>query len=177
LLDVSRTPRLKEELGETQEFQALRLEHILYFGQLAEDYLSRARGACATYAIKVVLYKPRVPWWEWIQEVEDVWDPIRPVRNNQILGDLRRDIVSGALGAGPQPDVMNKLTLGSAIVSLAIARRQAVSSKSEVDVTELAEKLLPDVVGHAAGLFAQQLKIGMESSERLLKAATAGQRR
>ena len=177
LLDVSRMPRLKEELGATQEFQTLRLEHILYFGQLAEDYLSRARGSCATYAIKVVLYKPRIPWWEWIQEVEDVWDPIRPVRNNQILGDLRRDIVSGALGAGPQPDVMNKLTLGAAIVSLAMARRQAMSSKSEVDVTELAEKLLPDVVGHAAGLFAQQLKIGMESSERLLKAATAAQRR
>ncbi len=61
-LDVIKKPRLLEELGGISEFKTFKLEQILYFGQLAEDDLSQARGACATYSIKVVLYKPRIPW-------------------------------------------------------------------------------------------------------------------
>ena len=177
LLEVIKKPRLREELGAISEFKTFKLEHLLYFSQLAEDYLSQARGACATYTIKVILYKPRIPWWEWIQEVEDVWDPVENLRNKQVLGDLQRDIVAGALGAGPRPDVMNKIILGAAVVSVAIARSQVATSKEGVNVAELAARLLPDVAGHAAGLFAQQLKSGMESSKRLLEAAAAAQRR
>ena len=177
LFEVIKRPRLLEELGAASEFKTFELEQVLYFSQLAEDYLSQARGACATYTIKVILYKPRIPWWEWIQEVEDVWDPVEKLGNKHLLGDLQRDIVTGALGAGPRPDVMSKMTLGAAVVSAAIARSQAATSKERIDVAELAARLLPDVAVHAAGLFAQQLKSGVESSKRLLEAAAAAQRR
>ncbi len=106
-----------------------------------------------------------------------MWDPVENLRNKQVLGDLRRDIVTGALGAGPRPDVMNKITLGAAVVSVAVARSQAATAKEPVHVAELAARLLPDVIGHAAGLFTQQLKIGMESFKRLLDAAASAQRR
>ncbi len=177
LIEMIKKPRLLEELGVISEFKTIPLDQICYFSQLAEDYLSQARGACVIYSFNVILYKPRIPWWEWIQEVEDVWDPVEKLRNKQVFGDLQRDIVTGALGAGPRPEVLSKITLGAAVVSAAIARNQAATSKKGANVAELAADLLPDVAGHAAGLFAQQLKSGMESAKRLLEAATAGQRR
>lgn len=176
LLAVEKKPRLLEELGSIRELKMVKLEQFLYFGQLAEDYLGQARGACATYTIKRILYKPRIPWWEWIQEVEDVWNPVGIFRNKLVLDDLQGDIVTGALGAGPRPEVLNKMTLGAAVISIVIARSQAATSKAHANVADLAAGLLPDVVNHAAGLFAQQLKSGMDSSKRLLEAAAVRRR-
>lgn len=174
--DVMKRPRLLEELGGIREYKTYTLEHLLYFGQLAEEYLSQARGACATYIIKVILFRPTIPWWEWIQQVEDVWDPLIRVPNKQVFVELQRDIMAGALGAGPRPDVLNCMALGVAVVSVAIARSRAASSKEPVDMAKAAAQLFPEIIGHSAGMLAQQLRQGMESSKRLLEAATAAQR-
>lgn len=180
LIDVAKKPRLLEELGAVTEFKAFKLEHILYFSQLAEDYLSQARGACASYLIKKVLYKPKIPWWEWIQEWGDVWDPVAKAIDKRRWRDLQRDLLAGALGAGPQPEVLGKMVLGAAVVSAAMVRGQRAAGKGDGDVAARATHLLPDVVAHAAGLYMLELKNGAAASKRLLEAvavAVAGEQR
>jgi hypothetical protein len=99
LVDIAKLPKLAEELhvaNAKQAFDTLRFEHYLYFGQLAEAYLSQARGACSTFIIHPYLYKPKIPWWEWIQEFVDIW--IRSRRS----ASTRRSEVS-ALSARSAP--------------------------------------------------------------------------
>ena len=174
LVDVARRPRLVEELGHIDQAKMLTLEHFHYFGQLAEDYLTQARGACATYTIKRILYKPKIPWWEWIQEFVDVWDPVEKLRHPERFGDLRRDLVAGALGAGPQPEVLGKVALGAALVSAAWARRKVGAEPHAEKLVAVAADLFPELAAHGTALFAQQLKQGASASKRLLEVVNGG---
>ena len=116
-----------------------------------------------------MLYKPKIPWWEWIQEWGDVRYPVAKLRDRRRWRDPQRDLVAGALGAEPQPEVLGKLTLGAAALSAAVVRGQvAAASKDRGDVAARAACLLPDVVAHAAGLLAVELKSGVAASKRLL---------
>jgi len=179
LLEVIRRPRLGEELSvikELKNFRSIKLDHVLYFGQLAEDYLSQARGACATYTIKIILYKPIIPWWEWIQEVVDVWDPIEKALPKSKFKDLRRDIFSGALGVGPQPELIGRIGFGAAVVAAALVAGANDGRREIENLAEAAAKLLPEVAAHVAGLLANELTNGVASSKRLLEVATQVQR-
>lgn len=172
LLEVIRTPRLSEELGamvDLKSIKTLRLDHVLYFAQLAEDYLAQARGACATYTIRVILYKPIIPWWEWIQEIADVWDPIEKALPRSKFKDLRKDLVSGALGIGPQPELLGKVALGAAVLAAAVSRGRDGGQVEAERVAEAAASALPEVTAHFAGLLGEELKNAVASSKRLLE--------
>jgi hypothetical protein len=53
----------------------LPIDRFIWFGQLADQYFASVRGACMAYLIRVDLYRPKIPWWEWVQDVVDIWDP------------------------------------------------------------------------------------------------------
>ena len=180
LFEVIRRPRLMEEVGSItalNDFKAFKLDHLMYFGQLAEDYLSQARGACASYTIKVILYKPKIPWWEWIQEVVDVWDPIEKGLPKSKFKDLGRDMLSGALGVGPQPELLGKIALGVAVMSAALARNPAGKHEDADHRATAAERLLPEITAHFAGLLVEELSKGIAASKRLAEVAKATQLR
>jgi len=175
LMEVMRTPRLSEELSAMtglESIRALRLDQVLYFAQLAEDYLAQARGACATYTIRIILYKPVIPWWEWIQEVVDVWDPIEKALPRSRFKDLRKDLLSGALGVGPQPEILGQVGLGAAVLAAAIARRRHGTEDDLQHMIESADVTLPKVAAHFAGLLGDELKNGLASAKRLLEVVT-----
>jgi hypothetical protein len=176
LFEVIRRPRLLEELGtikEANDLKSLKLEHVFYVAQLAQEYLSQARGACATYTIKVILYKPVIPWWEWIQEVVDVWDPVEKSLPKTRFKDLRRDMLSAAMGVGPQPELLGTMGLGAAVLAATLAQRTAGERGGADERMVSAERLLPDVSRHFATLLVAELNRGVAASKRLARVVEA----
>jgi hypothetical protein len=170
LHDISRRAQLREELGgiaHAHDFKNFRFEHYLYFGQLAQTYLAQARGSCANYVIHLILYKPKIPWWEWIQEFVDVWDPARQLRDKSRSDEVARERLLGAWGAGPQPETGIALSLGAAIIAAAFTSRQFHEGDDASKVAEAAQKLFPSVLNHALKEFGIQLKRGMEVQRKL----------
>lgn len=169
LMDFTTRPQLIEELvvHNLNQYKKYTFDHYMYFGQLAEQYLTKARGACAIYTIQVIFYKPKIPWWEWIEEVVDVWNPIqktRPGRINEV-----REQVLGLLGAGPRHDVIATLTLGAALVAAASTRSLKTSDLTFSDVTDEIQKMWPTIFNHAASEFGKQLALGAKVQSKLEK--------
>src|SRR5262249_55083729 len=90
LVELSAQSRFAEELGLSRrklvhmgekvkggnvarEYTLRDFHQFFYYGQLAEAYLKKARGACGAAEIRVILYKPKIPWWEWVEEIVDPW--------------------------------------------------------------------------------------------------------
>ena len=119
VLEIAKRPQLNEELGTLREagaYKTFGFEHYLYFGQLAERYFEQARGHCASYIVHEYIFKPKIPWWEWIQEIVDVWDPVQKARGKEVI---RREQWLGAIGAALRPEITAQLALGAAIVAAA----------------------------------------------------------
>lgn len=114
-------------------------------------YLAKARGACASYVIHPIIYKPKIPWWEWIQEIVDVWDPVRKLRPR-----IEQKELLGAMGVGPRNEIAGTLGLGAALVAAAAARLSAPERQEEH--TKLAASLLPEILGHALQQLGRQLE-------------------
>ncbi|KRA57758.1 hypothetical protein ASD79_15690 [Caulobacter sp. Root655] len=126
LLDIAAFPRLKEELphfgggvdpgkiGDTLEKggAGFDFERCYYWGGLADQYLALARGACGRLIIRDFLYKPKIPWWEWIQETYDPWERA-PIDRRP---EFERFAVLGALGLTPRPEVLLQAGLGAALL-------------------------------------------------------------
>jgi hypothetical protein len=168
LAEIVKRPQLVEELGglaETRSFERYQLSKYLYFAQLAEAYLTQARGACAVYTIREILYKPKIPWWEWIQEYVDVWDPLAKTRNKQ---DLRNEHLLGALGVAPRADTAAMLGIGAAIVAVASVRREFAAG-DPARGAKAAQAAWPRVLEHALGEFGKQLAAGAEVQRNLTK--------
>lgn len=169
LVDIAKLPKLAEELhvaNAKQAFDALRFEHYLYFGQLAEAYLSQARGACSTFIIHPYLYKPKIPWWEWIQEFVDIWDPVQKERVDKEIGGER---LVGALGAGPRPELAARLALGAALVTASAARPVLAEGADSPRAMAAVQKLWTGVLNHAVGEFGKRLAIGANVQRKLEK--------
>lgn len=113
-----------------------------------------------------------IPWWEWIQEVVDVWDPIEKALPRSRFKDLRKDLLSGALGVGPQPEILGQVGLGAAVLAAAIARGRHGTEDDLEHMIESAAVTLPKVAAHFAGLLGDELKNGLASAKRLLEVAT-----
>lgn len=169
LYEIVRRPQLSEELGmmtEPSAFKALRFDQYFYFGQLAEKYFNQALGHCASYTIHRYLYKPKIPWWEWIQEFVDIWDPVKNVRVNEVL---RREQWLGAMGVAPRPEIAATLALGAAVVAVASVRLQLAKSASPGRVLEAVQAVWPATLNHAVGEFGRQLRTGIGLGQKLEK--------
>jgi hypothetical protein len=169
--DLVKRPRLAEELGMLRDAQALRnlrFDHYLYFGQLAEAYLSEARGHCASYTGHRILYKPKIPWWEWIQAFVDVWDPVQKFRGFE---DRRRLQWLGALGAGPRPELAATLTMGAAIVTAA-ANHKLLQNESEARIAKALDASFTEFLTHAVGEFRKAIAAGAAVEKQLAKAVS-----
>jgi hypothetical protein len=142
----------------------LELGHYLYFGQLAERYFKRARGACAVLDIQRILFKPKIPWWEWVQNVVDVWDPAQKARDHQ---ERTNEHWIGALGLGPRPDPLTTLSLGVAVVTSAGVQRKIEGDASPRRRLELAGATLPSVLNHAGTKLTAQLRLAAHAQRRL----------
>jgi hypothetical protein len=157
LLSALNRPRLNEEL--LGNFGDYTLEHYHYFGQLAERYLQQARGACATYEIHRYIFEIKIPWWEWVQEIVQVWDPA--FRRNSRLPDARSQWL-GMIGAAPQPQAALTIALGAALVAAAAVRAEGIDDAEPEQAVQKVRKLFPQVLKKAAGEFGKALKSGME---------------
>ena len=168
LSEISLRPQIVEEIPAVpprgpQSFSA---GHYLYFGQLAERYLTLARGACAVFDIHRIYYKPKIPWWEWVQEIVDVWDPVERSGG----GERERDQLLGALGMGPRPEVAATLSLGAALVAAASARHEFVSGGSERALVAV-QAAFQNVHEHAVKAFSRELEGAARAQHSLGKLA------
>lgn len=176
LVELAKRPRLAEELGGLRfrdAYRGLGFDHYFYFGQLAESYLSSARGHCASYKIHEFIYKPKIPWWEWIQEFVDVWDPIWKFRKEDLR---RREAWLGAAGVAARPEVAARVGLGAAVVAVAAAREDMLAAKSPERAVEAVQALFAQVLDHAVGVYGKQLQAGAAVG-RELEAVVAKQLR
>jgi hypothetical protein len=164
--------RFAEELAalDLRAVTVVTLDRFLYFGQLAEQYFSSVRGACTSYLIKLEIYKPKIPWWEWVQDVVDVWDPGK-VQAPRESGEKEQWL--GGMGMAPRAEVPGTLSLGAAVVAAAHAQRQV---KAGADLSSAAAEVFPSVLGHAVRGYAEALKHGAEQLRRLATVA-AGEAR
>lgn len=166
---IVRHSQLREELitiTKVRDYKRFTFDYYYYFGQLAEAYLSKARGACAIYHIHPFIFKPKIPWWEWIQDLSDIWDPIK---KKHIQRDIAEARLLGALGVGPRPDVGITLGLGAAIVSTAIIRTQMKGGEETEEDERLARKIFPEVLEHAHKEYAKALAKGEQFFSKLEK--------
>ncbi len=149
LANLRRHPQFSEEGTSIHTLDHVTLGKYLYFGQLAEKYFSQVRGACTVYKVRRILYKPKIPWWEWVQDYVDPWDPARRGAPNE---RALRDQYLGAIGIGPQPEVITQLGLGAAVVATFLVHRDGAS----VDETRLASRF-NQVLEHATAMYAKEL--------------------
>lgn len=156
------------------ELKAFTFDRYLYFGQLAEKYLAAARGACATYLIHRILYKEKIPWWEWIEHVVDVGNPVEVT--SKVHEQVSTERLLGAWGVGVRPEVAATVGLGAAIVAAASAEQRGRSGSVPSTATAAARKLFPTVLDHALGELERQLARGSETQRKLEKAIIAQQR-
>lgn len=171
--EIVKRPRIKEELGAIRLSDALRtyrLDHYLYFGQLAEAYLSEARGHCASYTVHEILYKPKIPWWEWVQEIVDVWDPVGKLRGTE--GNRRAQWL-GAIGAGPRPELAATLTLGAALVAASAHGSLFRRTDADARIGETLDAAFTEVLAHAVDELRKVLASGAEVGRALEKVAVA----
>lgn len=180
---VAVTPRLKEELAfaVNRRFDGqlaldklgldnlANFNHWRYFGQLAEDYLKQARGACSVLVIRDILYKPKIPWWEWIQDKLDPWGPVEKRRP-----ELDRYHALETLGLAPRVDAFLTAGLGLAAVLAASVRattgERAFSEKSIRMLDEAWDRTVSTLLES----FQAHLSAGLESGTTLAKALEQG---
>jgi hypothetical protein len=169
LYDITRLPRLGEELAPVAGVLApeeYRFGIYLYFGQLAEEYLARARGACAKYEIHRILYKPKIPWFEWVEQFVDVWTPPKKQDDPARMDEVARMQLLGAWGVGPKPETTTALTLGAAVLAVAEASRQF--NDDPVNAAEVAQKKFSALLNHALGKYVTELERGAKMQRRLM---------
>lgn len=169
LSEIVKRPQLNEELGimrGTSAFEILRFEHYLYFGQLAERYFQQARGHCASYIVHEYIFKPKIPWWEWIQKIVDVWDPVQKMRGKEVI---RREQWLGAIGAALRPEITSQLALGAALVTAATVQPILAEGAESSRAKEAINSAWATVLNHAVGEFGKQLRSGIELQQKIEK--------
>jgi hypothetical protein len=168
LYEAVQRPRLFEETAGLLNFENFRLRDYLMWGQLAEQYLSQARGHCASYLIHIYLYEPKIPWWEWIQRFIDVWSPREKIDVRDILA---QEQLLGAQGIGPRAEVAATIGLGAALVSAAMVRNKmgdhAFDLRASGKRAEMMRGLMPKVLNHAVKQYAGELDRGVKLQEQL----------
>jgi hypothetical protein len=180
LAQVSVGPQLSEELQSVRvsdAWRGLRLDHYLYFGQLAEEYLAQARGSCATHEVHRYIYRPKIPWWEWVEEIVDIWDPVRAIDDG---GPVRREQWLGAVGLSVRPEVVASVSLGAALVTAAAVPelQDAEGDREAVDRREGERRMMEEVnaaygevLAHAAGLLGREVAGAMKVAAKVEKVA------
>ncbi len=91
------------------------------FGTLADAYFKSIRGACSKAHVREILYKPKIPWWEWVMEAGDPWDPVIRTRPAEIDRFQRL----GAFGLASRLDPVLTAGIGAAVILAAQARATA----------------------------------------------------
>jgi hypothetical protein len=172
VFELSRQPRLIEEFGAREASDTLkqfRAEHYLYFGQLAERYLSQARGHCAVLDVHVYLFEPKIPWWEWIQTGVDPWDP----SPEQFDGPSIEEQRLGSLGLAMRPDAPATLALGAALVAAATMRDAFNEGAESARAAKAIRETAPAVLNQAVRDFGKRLSIANEFGRKLEKLISA----
>jgi len=151
MFELVRNAQLREEMT-LRDFTEYKFGHYPYFAQLAESYFKSVQGACSVYKIRRILYKPKIPWYEWIEEIVDPWDPALARRGPS--EELAREQFLGVVGLAPSTDAMLKLGMGAAMITAATLRHE-----KKLDTATI-EKHFDQVFDHAVGLYAKNLRAG-----------------
>lgn len=174
LLEAVQRPRLFEETATLRNFDKFHVRDYLLWGQLAEQYLSQARGHCASYLVHIYIYKEEIPWYEWIQRFIDVWSPHEKIDVRDITREQQR---LGIQELGIQPETTATVGLGAALVTAAIVRNklgeQLHDERANAKAGEMMRELMPQVLTHAVTQYAEELdraaKTQVQLSEVLRK--------
>lgn len=174
LLEAVQRPRLFEETATLRNFDKFHVRDYLLWGQLAEQYLSQARGHCASYLVHIYIYKEKIPWYEWIQRFIDVWSPHEKIDVRDITREQQR---LGIQGLGIQPETAATVGLGAALITAAIVRNklgeQLHDERANAKAGEMMRELMPQVLTHAVTQYAEELdraaKTQVQLSEVLRK--------
>lgn len=163
LIQVVMYHRIGEELAgvDLRNPRAILFDHLHYFGQLAEQYFASVRGACATYLIHKYIYRAKIPWWEWVEKVVDIWDPAR-AESPRETGPSEEWL--GAVGLAPRVDLPATIGLGAAVLAAAQVLRM---TQRNGDVGRAIEEVWPPMLEHAARVYGEALKHGVGQGKRL----------
>lgn len=168
MLALGSRPQLGEEAAALGAQLTRTLGGYHYLGQLAEDYLARARGACAIYEFhKVFYYLPKIPWWEWVEAHVDVWSPA--ARDRGISERVSTERFLGASGSGPRPDAALRIAMGAAVAA-GLSARKDHDHGADADAERVGAALdehLARTFDHALGLYAEQLARGSKAQTAL----------
>jgi len=160
MFDFVRGARLREELT-LRDYTTYKFGHYPYLAQLAEAYFKSVQGACTVYKIRQILYKPKIPWYEWVEEIVDPWDPALAQRGPS--EQAAREQFLGAAGLAPQMDAMLKLGVGAAVITAA-----TLVHERELDLARI-QSHFDQVFAHGVGLYAKQLRAGREVYAKIEK--------
>lgn len=163
-------PQLREEFAPFDRNFKYGFDHFMYFGQLAEAYLSKARGACASYLVHRYIYKEKIPWWEWVEQVVDVWDPLQAVRASDRVQHGRW---LGAMGVAARPELTATLALGAAMVTLASIQAPASGKTEREPLLKALRSAWPRTLNQAVAELGIQLRAAKELELQLEKLVLA----
>lgn len=166
LFDLVQGSQLREELT-ARDFTAYDFGSYPYFGQLADAYFRQALGACTTYKIRQILYQPKIPWYEWVEQIVDPWRPGARTQPSEAL----RDQALGAAGMAPSMDALLRVGVGAAVITAATVLREHGRN------AERALARFDQVFDHALGLYTKRLAAGRgfyARVERLLTSSGSG---
>lgn len=169
LAQVAKQPQLHEELGDLRNIEAhedLVFGHYLHFGQLAERYFDEARGHCASFVVKKFLYKPKIPWWEWVMDIVDIWDPLAQQRIKQVTP---HEQWLGAAGMSMRPEIVHRLTLGAAVVTAAAIQHTIAKGTDSPRTRKVIQTAWTKILNHAVGEFGRQLRDSLDVLQRAEK--------
>ncbi|MDQ6946290.1 MAG: hypothetical protein M3256_08440 [Actinomycetota bacterium] len=169
LVQLTRRPQLSEELRTFHKVSDVRrytFNHFYYLGQLAERYLQNARGGCAVYNIHIYLYLSKIPPWEWVEDLVDIWNPAVKQQDE----GLSRMRLAGVLGAGPALEVLLRTILGSAVLAAAQVRADVRAGPED----GLPEHLVPTfhtILRHGLDQLTAELQVGRRALDLILETA------
>lgn len=168
-LELSRLDEHLKPLDRKLDYSLRDLGQLLYFGQLAEAYLKKARGACTVAHVRVILYKPKIPWWEWVQEIVDPWGPVAD-RGRSPEPQFER---LAGLGMAPGSEALLSAGLGLAVI-LAAQSRRAGGDASMEETARRVEAAWDHALPGLAHSFARQLRAGADLTHKFSEAVAGG---
>lgn len=168
MLDLVRRPQLNEELATLRQHDQLTFGDYMLLAGLADQYFNIVRNLCFITFLPVVLARsqPDTPWWQWVKQHADVWDPQNAERRDQ---QFARERSLAALGVGPRPQLALRLSVGAAVATAALVRHNNLDAE-DVDGERLRaefDKQYTETLDHALGLYAEELAAAREVQDSL----------
>jgi len=140
-------------LGKNIEISKFSIYDFLRWGHIAEAYFKKARGGCAKYKLIIIIdevFKPKIPWYEWVMDIADPWDPIK---TGPISKQIMKARTLAAAGLGPDPELLGTVRVGAALLTSVILEQADREVIEKLGFEKLAAEKLEEVYKHASDAY------------------------